>query len=81
MDRIAALTDARDPAFMLGARNAETVLVYVMDLHPMPGDPGVAAATELAKGTTVTGKLGREEIGGSLMHMLFTDVLKGRLDE
>jgi len=78
-DRVAELTRARDPDFMLGARKAETVVTYVMNLHPMPGDADVAVATEVAKGTTLTGKVGREEIGGSLMYMLFTQVVKKRL--
>jgi hypothetical protein len=45
-----------------------------------PGDPDLAAATELAEGSTLRGNVGREEIGGSLMYMLFTHVVKGRLD-
>jgi len=40
----------------------------------------VAVATELAEGSTLRGKVVREEIGGSLMYMLFTHVVKGRLD-
>ncbi len=81
MERVAALTRAQDPAFMLGGRNAETVVTYVMNLHPMPGDADVAAATEIARGTTLTGRADRTEIGGSLMHMLFTQVVKKRLGE
>jgi len=79
MDRIDVLTRARDPDFFLGSRNAETIITYVYNLHPMPGDPDVAAATELAKGTTLTGKVDRDEIGGALMHMLFTQVVRKRL--
>lgn len=79
MDRVALFSEARDPDFMLGGRNAETVVTYVMNLHPMPGDPDVARATELAKGTTLTGSVGRDEIGGTLMHLLFADVVKKRL--
>jgi len=32
------------------------------------------------EGSTLRGRVGREEIGGSLMYMLFTHVVKGRLD-
>ena len=79
MDRVAAYSQARNPDFMLGGRNGETVVTYVLNLHPMPGDPDVARATELAKATTLTGNVDRGEIGGSLIHMLFTDVVKKRL--
>jgi hypothetical protein len=79
MDQVAELTRAKDPAFMMGGRNAETVVTYVMNLHPMPGDPDVAAATEIAKATTLTGRVDRAEIGGSLMHMPFTQVAQKRL--
>ena len=79
IDQVQALSQARHPDFMLGGRNAETVITYVMNMHPMPGDPDVATATELAKGTTLTGTVGRDEIGGSLMHMLFTQVVQKRL--
>jgi hypothetical protein len=50
-----------------------------MNLHPMPNDPDVAAATNLAKQTTLTGVVGREEIGGALMHTLFSQVVRKRL--
>lgn len=79
MDQVAALTRTKDAAFMLGGRNAETIITYVMNLHPMPGDPDVAAATEIAQATTLTGRVDRAEIGGSLMHMLFTQVVQKRL--
>ena len=46
MDRLNALAQAKDPDFMLGGRNAETVSTYLMNLHPMPGDPDVEAATK-----------------------------------
>lgn len=64
---------------MLGGRNADTVVAYIMNLHPMPGDPDVASATEIAKATTLTGNVDRGEISGSLIHLLFTDVVKKRL--
>lgn len=79
MDQTEMLTNIRDPAFMLGGRNAETVLTYLLNLHPMPGDQDVVAATEVARATTLTGEVGREEIGGSLIYMLFTQVVKERL--
>ncbi len=79
MERVASLTRSKDPAFMPGGRNAETIITYVMNLHPMPGDPDVAAATEIAKATTLTGRVDRAEICGSLMHLLFTQVVQKRL--
>ncbi|PPC98803.1 MAG: hypothetical protein CTY31_12350 [Hyphomicrobium sp.] len=81
LDRMEILAPARDPAFMLGARNAETIITYVFNLHPMPGDSDVAAAKELARGTTLTGNVDRAEIGGALINMLYTNIVKQRLGD
>ena len=79
MDQVNALTALKSPDFMLGGRNAETVVTYIFGLHPMPGDQDVAAATELATATTFTGKVDHAEIGGALMHMLFSEVVRKRV--
>jgi hypothetical protein len=54
-----------------------------MNLHPMPGDTDVAAATTVAEAYQTamgkTGNVGREEIGGALMHLLFSQVVQKRL--
>lgn len=78
-DRIEALIREQNPDYLLGMRNSETVITYVMDLQPMPDDPDVAAATELARETSLTGKVDRAEIGGSLMHLLFHRIVQKRL--
>jgi hypothetical protein len=36
----------RNPDYVLGARNAQTVITYIQNWHPMPGSPDVAVATE-----------------------------------
>jgi hypothetical protein len=81
IERVERLTRARDPDYMLGSRSAETIITYFYNLHPMPDDPDVAAATKLAKGGTLTGVVDRDAIGGALMHMLFTQVVTKRLRE
>lgn len=68
-----------NPDYKQGLLNGETLVVYVFNLDPMTGDPDVAAATEMARHTTLTGKVDRDEIGGSLMHLLFHQVVKKRL--
>jgi hypothetical protein len=78
MDRVNAFTQTRDPDFMLGGCNAETLVTYIFNLHPMPSDPDVALATELACATTLTGKVDRGEIGGNLMHLMFHNIAKKR---
>jgi hypothetical protein len=79
MGRVLKLARDHDPDFMLGGRNAETIIVYLYNLDPMQGDSDVAAATEIAKGMTLTGNVGREEIGGTLMYTLFTLEVQKRL--
>ncbi len=69
----------RDPDYLLGARNAQTVITYIQNLHPMPGDPDVSAATELAKAQTPTGEADRGEIGKALINRLFHEVARKRL--
>jgi hypothetical protein len=69
----------RNPDYLLGARNAQTVITYIQNLHPMPGNPDVAAATELAKTQTATGEVDRTEIGKTLINTLFHDVARERL--
>lgn len=78
-DQANMLMQSKNADFMLGGRNAETVIAYIWFSHPMPGDPDVAAATETAKVTTLTGKVDRAEIGGALIHMLFSEVVRKRI--
>ena len=79
IDRIEALSLTRDADFALGSRNAETILVYLYNLHPMPDDPDVEMATEMAKGSGLSGQVGRDEIAATLMYMLFTRIAQQRL--
>jgi hypothetical protein len=79
MDRLSDLSQNRNAEFMEGGRNAETVLAYTMSHRAMPDDPDVAAAAQFAKSATLTGSVDRAEIGGSLMYMLFTQVVQQRL--
>lgn len=79
IERVDALTVVRHPDFYLGSRNAETIIAYAFNLHPMPDDADVARATEMAKGSTRTGEASRDDICGSLMYLLFTWVVQGRL--
>ncbi len=78
-DHAARFGNERDPGFLLGARNAQTVITYIQNLHPMPGNPDVAAATELAKSQAPTGEPDRAEIGKALINSLFHDVVRQRL--
>ena len=79
IEQIEALSRTRDADFALGSRNAETILVYHYNLHPMPDDPDVATATEMAKGNVLSGQVGRDEIAGALTYMLFTRIAQQRL--
>ena len=47
-DRAARFGSERNPDYRLGVRNAQTVITHIQNLHPMPDNPDVAAATELA---------------------------------
>lgn len=78
-DCLERFTREKGADFLLEMRNAETVVTYVMNLHPMPDDEDVATATRVAEATTLTGTVGRDEISGALIHMLFTQVVKKRL--
>ena len=78
-DHAARFGNERDPAYLLGARNAQTVITYIQNWHPMPYNPDVAAATELAKAQTPTGEPDRSEIGKALINKLFHDVGRQRL--
>jgi hypothetical protein len=44
--RAARFGGERNPDYLLGARNAQTVITYIQNWHPMPGNPDVAVATE-----------------------------------
>src|SRR5262245_16860571 len=79
-NRIESLSRERDPDFLLGGRNAETIIVFNYNLRPMTDDADVAAATRLARGMALTENVGRAEIGGALLLMLFTQVVKRRLE-
>jgi hypothetical protein len=78
-DHAAPFRSERHPAYLLGARNAQTVITYIQNLHPMPGNPDVAGATELAKAQTPTGEPDRAEIEKALINSLFHDVVRQRL--
>jgi len=76
--RAARFGGERNPDYLLGARNAQTVITYIQNWHPMPGDSDVAVATELAKAQTLTGEADRAEIGEALINALFHDVVRQR---
>jgi hypothetical protein len=78
-DHAARFGNERNPDYLLGARNAQTVITYIQNWHPMPGNPDVAAAAELAKAQTPTGETDRAEIGKALIDKLFHDVARQRL--
>ncbi len=78
-NRIEHFMKARDPDYLLGIRNAGTVVNFVMDLCPMHDDPEVIAAAGLAKGLTLSGSVDRDDIGGALIHTLFHEVVNQRL--
>lgn len=78
-DRAARFGSERNPAYRLGVRKAQTVITYIQNLHPMPDNPDVAAATELAKSQAPTGEPDQAEIGKALINSLFHDVVRQRL--
>jgi hypothetical protein len=78
-DHAARYGSERHPAYLLGARKAQTVITYIQNLHPMPNNPDVDAATELAKSQALTGEPDRAEIGKALINSLFHDVVSHRL--
>jgi hypothetical protein len=76
--RAARFGSERNPDYLLGARNAQTVITYIQNWHPMLGNPDVAVATELAKAQTLTGEVDRAEISKALINTLFHDVVRQR---
>jgi hypothetical protein len=76
--RAARFGGERNSDYLLGARNAQTVITYIRNWHPMPGNPDVAVAAELAKAQTLISEVDRAEIGKALINTLFHDVVRQR---
>ena len=78
-DRIAHLSKERDPDFFQGAENAKIIVDYIYGAAPLDTHPAVVAATRLAEGLSMDGRIDRDSIAGGLIHSLFVEVVQKRL--
>ena len=78
-DRTAHFRREQNADYILGQKNAAKVITYVMGLDPLHNDPDIKLATEMAESTMMLGGTTKDAIGGALIQMLFSNVVKTRL--